>query len=345
MFLHYHKLDPGLRRDDISRACKQIAMKLEKNLVLLVNLGSPNHLSVGAVRRFLRRFLGDRRVVGLPRYLWYPILYGIILPLRAPKLFKQYQKIWINGKSPLVYHSEEQSRALSAMLQNSDTYCRHAFCYANPDVVATLAQAHSEYNITQLIVVPLYPQFSSTTSSAVFDQVSQFYQDKYYLPEIRFVNSFCSNKLYIDAVVAKIKHSWVECGKGDRLLLSYHSLPCAIIANGDAYYDECMLTSKLIAQSLGLNENEYMVTFQSKFGRQKWLTPTTSGVLAELGQQHLAVDIICPGFVSDCLETLEEIKITNQQLFEHHGGQRYTYIECLNSDMGLIKALHDIISS
>lgn len=318
-------------------------VKAKKKIILLVNLGSPNELSVSAIRLFLAKFLSDKRVVNLPRILWYPILYGVILPFRSKKLLKLYNKIWHkSGISPLIYYTNAQAEKLAGNYTNN-VIVRSAFCYSDPEIKDLLIDMHTQYEITDLKVIPLYPQFSSTTTLPVFDQVANFYKNKYYLPNIQIVRGFHDNEKYINLITDKIKYSWDKNGKADRLILSYHSLPLNIIAHGDLYYDECKKSSELIAKKLNLTANDYMVTFQSKFGRQKWLTPATNLALMALAQKKMSVDIICPGFVSDCLETLEEINVTNRELFMLNGGLDYTYIECLNDDDYFVNVIKDII--
>jgi len=320
-------------------------MNVNKNVVLLVNLGSPDNVNVSAIRRFLSKFLSDKRVVNLSRLVWYPVLYGIILPLRSRRLVSKYKSIWLDGKSPLVYYTELQAKYLQQVYaSNSENIivC-HAFCYSDPEIDQTLANIHKQYNVDKLIVLPLYPQFSSTTTSAVFDLVAKFYQDKKQLPELHFIRDFHVNELYIQALVASIKQSWQEFGRNEKLIFSYHSLPQAIINAGDQYYQQCQATTQEVAKQLGLGENEYILAFQSKFGRQKWLTPSTANVLVELAKSgNNSVDIICPGFVSDCLETLEEIAVTNKDLFMNHGGLKYQYIPCLNASDDTVNLLNHL---
>jgi len=336
-------------------------MKEHKKVILLVNLGSPNELSVPAIRLFLAKFLSDRRVVNLPKILWYPILYGIILRFRAPKLLKSYSKIWHkSGISPLIYSTKIQSDKLSERIQRTEIHdmdssqvrnnkwaiiVSYAFCYSNPEIKDVLLDLHTKYAISDLQIIPLYPQFSSTTTSAVFDQVASFYRDKYYLPNIQFIRGFHDHEGYINLIVEKIQASWAKNGRSDKLVLSFHSLPVNIITKGDLYYDECLNTSKLIAKKLNLAEGDYLVTFQSKFGRQKWLTPATNLELINLAKAGTSVDIICPGFVSDCLETLEEINVTNRKLYIDNGGSEYNYIDCLNADDELITVLASIMKT
>jgi protoporphyrin/coproporphyrin ferrochelatase len=317
-------------------------MNLNKNVILLVNLGSPNSLNVNAIRKFLWGFLSDRRVVNLPRLIWYPILYGIILPFRSRRLIHQYKEVWIDGKSPLVHYTELQAKYLQQEYSNTvnNVVVCHAFCYSDPEIGRVLTNIHKQYNVDKLTVLPLYPQFSSTTTAAVFDLIAKFYCDKKEMPELHFIRDFHMDKPYIQAIAASILKSWKTNGKAGKLIFSYHSLPQAIIDAGDPYYQQCLTTTKAVARQLGIDSDEYIVAFQSKFGRQKWLSPSTANVLTELANNGTtSVDIICPGFVSDCLETLEEILVTNRDLFISHGGSKYQYIPCLNASDDMIKLL------
>lgn len=317
-------------------------MKPNKSVILLVNLGSPNELSASSIRKFLSKFLSDKRVVNLPKLIWYPLLYGIILPFRSKRLLREYGHIWHDDQSPLIYYTKMQSDQL-AKLVAKDIIVDYAFSYANPDINTQLNYLHQHYSIQQLIVIPLYPQFSSTTTVPVFEQISAFYSDKKYLPTIKFVHSFTTHPLYIEAIVAKIKMSWKDNGRARKLIFSYHSLPEVIIKNGDNYQNECLATTKLVAERLGLNPDEYVVGFQSKFGRQKWLMPSTINVLLDLARQNITtVDIVCPGFVSDCLETLEEVASKNKQIFLKNGGLQYNYIACLNLSEIFIQMLFEL---
>lgn len=310
--------------------------------VLLVNLGSPNALTKLSIRKFLARFLSDRRVVGLPKIVWYPILYGIILLIRPKYLLSQYQQIWIHNKSPLIHYTDSQRLKLEAKLSDQQIRVLHAFSYSNPDVEYALSQL--DKNVDELIILPLYPQFSSTTTMSVFDQIGQFYSDKKYLPHIKFVSNFHDNMLYIQAIANLVNKHISVYGKCQKLIFSFHSLPQKIIKSGDMYYEQCQVTAQLIAAKLKLLESEYLITFQSKFGRSKWIGPATAEVIAQLpksGFNHIAV--VCPGFISDCLETLEEIAVTNREIFVKNGGEKYYYIPCLNDSDACIDMLQEII--
>lgn len=312
-------------------------------VVLLVNLGSPNELKVSSIRVFLRKFLSDKRVVGLPRILWYPILYGIILPIRAKRLLKQYRYIWKNSSSPLIYYTQAQQALLQGKCMG-DKIIAHAFSYAQPDVGNVLNHLHRQVNISRLVVLPLYPQFSSTTTSAVFDQVAGFYADKKFLPELKFIRDFHDNDYYITAVASSITEHFAKHGKAEYLVFSYHSLPLKIIQSGDKYLEQCLNSSRLIAAKLNLKQEDYIITFQSRFGGGKWIAPATAATLVNLAQdgvKHVAV--VCPGFISDCLETLEEIDVTNRNLFIKNGGNKYHYIPCLNDSNRCIDLIHQLV--
>ena len=310
-----------------------------KNVILLVNLGSPNSLSISSIRKFLSSFLSDKRVVNLPKLLWYPILYGIILTFRAKRLLKQYTKIWLFDNSPLIHYTKIQADKLAV----KGHIVRYAFSYSNPAINDVLSEIQSTINPDKLTIIPLYPQFSSTTTLPVFDSISDFYKKKYYMPEIKFVSDFASNEIYIDAIVRTIMQAWGKNGKSQKLVFSYHGLPLDIIKRGDAYFDQCKLTTKLVVEKLGLGADDYIMAFQSRFGAQKWLSPATNTTLANLAKTGVvSVDIICPGFVSDCLETLEEIAILNKEVFLASGGEKYNYIPCLNDSGEFIEVLESL---
>lgn len=314
--------------------------KINKNkLILLVNLGSPAKLSVEAIRVFLRDFLSDKRVVGLPRWLWYPILYGIILPIRAKKLLHKYQIIWRNdGLSPLSYYTKRQAEILASTC-DENTLVDYAFCYGAETIKERLASLEQQYIFNQIVVIPLYPQYSSSTSAVVFDQVAKYYSDKYYIPRINYVTSFADNSEYITILSNSIKRHWDTHGRGDKLLLSFHSIPVKLVENGDSYVTECELTRHLLCEKLGLNLNDVMIAYQSKFGRAKWVEPATDAVIKKLAGHTKRIDVICPGFVSDCLETLEEVAVQYCELYRQNGGEELRYISCINDDIEFSKVL------
>lgn len=328
----------------------------EKNVILLVNLGSPQQLEVKSIRKFLGRFLSDRRVVGLPKLLWLPILYGVILPFRAKKLRALYAKIWLSkhNLSPLIHYTQQQSHKLQQLLNldsitelNSNTIVDYAFSYTPPDILNKLLQLHNDYTVKKLIIVPFYPQFSSTTCASVFDSVAKFYARRYYIPLIHFINSFGSNPCYLETYTKHIKSLWkfdqLQHHQNYKLVFSFHSLPVDLIMLGDSYHKECVLTAQNIATLLGITESNYLIAFQSKFGRSKWLEPATNSSLINLASSGIDnVDIVCPGFICDCLETLEEINIQNREAFIKHGGKFYNYISALNESNDLTNLLYKL---
>ncbi len=318
-------------------------IKSQKIVVLLVNLGSPNQLTNKSIKNFLKKFLSDKRVVNLPRILWLPILFGIILPLRSRKLVEQYSKIWLNGISPLIFYTKSLCYKLKQCIPD-DIIVEYAFCYSDPEIKNVLSRLHNQVDIKKLIVIPLYPQFSSTTTMPVFDQISQYYKDKFFLPEITFINRFFNSQLYIKGIVNKIRKSWQEEGRAEKIIFSYHSLPQVIIQKGDSYYEECRKTTELIIKELDLTSSDYFMTFQSKFGRQKWLLPSTIDIVKDCAKNKInSIEVVCPGFISDCLETLEEINVLNREVFLTNGGLKYSYINCLNDDDELSQALHSLV--
>lgn len=311
-------------------------------IILLVNLGSPNELTVSSIRQFLREFLSDKRVIALSRILWYPILYGVILPFRAKKLLKQYQYIWLHAQSPLIYYTKIQKENLQHKFTD-DIVVEYAFSYAKPHIKDVLHDLHNKYTIDKLTVLPLYPQFSSTTTASVFDEIAKFYATKKYLPQLNFIRDFHDNIYYIEAIASLIAKHFAKYGKPERLVFSYHSLPIKIIQSGDVYYEQCLTSATLIAKQLNLAHDEYQITFQSKFGAGKWISPSTASVLALLPKSGIkSISIVCPGFISDCLETLEEIETTNRKLFMDNGGSTYKYIPCLNHSDLSIDLLHQL---
>lgn len=314
-------------------------------VVLLINLGSPETLSKKAIRQFLIRFLGDKRVVPLPSYIWYPILYLFILPFRVPKLLIKYAQIWKDNQSPLVYYTKSQAMRLQKT-SDDNTVVYHAFSYSSPSIHEVLDDLLSNNrDIKDIQFIPLYPQFSSTTTMPIFDLIGHYFKDKKSMPSISIIRGFADNRLYISALVESIKASIIKNGFSGKLIFSYHSLPIALIKAGDSYFDECVLTTQLVVKELNLQEHEYTITFQSRFGANRWLTPSTIDTLRQFAKDGVRnVDIICPGFVSDCLETLEEIAITNKEAFIKNGGENYNYIGCLNDSASLTSVFKDLIS-
>lgn len=314
----------------------------KKTGVLLVNLGSPDEPTVSAVRRYLREFLWDPRVVNLPRAIWWLILHFFVLPLRPARSVKAYRKIWTKEGSPLVSISQLLSNHLYAKYTGK-AVIELAMRYGQPAINAKLQQFKKD-NVEQLIVLPLYPQYSSTTTASVFDAVMEEIIHWQPIPSIQFISEYHQNTVYIEAIADSVNNFWSQQGRGERLLLSFHGLPERSIKLGDPYFRQCHKTAELIADKLRLEKKDWQIVFQSRFGRAEWLKPYCVEVLQQLpGQGIKNVDIVCPGFAVDCLETLEEMAITNKSFFLDAGGQQYRYIPALNATGGHVAVLTDLL--
>jgi protoporphyrin/coproporphyrin ferrochelatase len=314
--------------------------------LLLVNLGSPDEPTTGATRRYLAQFLSDRRVVEIPRLAWWPILHGIILRTRPAKSAAKYASVWTPEGSPLVSATRRLSSLLLSSLaqQGLPVLVRHAMRYGKPSIAAELDALRAE-GATRILVFPLYPQYSATTTASVFDDVAAWGLKARQLPELRFINRYHDHPDFIEALAASVKAHWSRVGRAPLLVMSFHGLPQRNLSLGDPYHCECHKTARLMAEHLGLAKSEYRVTFQSRFGRAAWLQPYTEPTLVELaraGTQH--VDVVCPGFPVDCLETLEEIAQEARDAFLAAGGKTFQYIPCLNDDAQHVGALSRIAS-
>lgn len=313
--------------------------------VLLVNLGTPDAPTTAAVRRYLAQFLSDPRVVDTSPWIWKPILHGVILPIRSPKVAKLYQQVWMDEGSPLLVYSRAQQRALAQRFP--DIPVELSMCYGNPSLdegVMNLLQQ----GVDNIILLPLYPQYSCSTSAAVFDGVSTIFKGMRTIPSLHFIRSYAEHPLYINALVSSIDESFKQHGKPDRLVLSFHGIPERFIKTGDIYYDECCLTTEKLKEQLeaqlGYSKDQVMLTFQSRFGREPWLSPYTDKTMEKLGSEGVDhVQVVCPGFSSDCLETLEEINEQNREFFIQGGGKQYEYIAALNDNSEHIDLLEAMI--
>lgn len=312
--------------------------------VLLVNLGSPADPSVRAVRRFLAEFLGDPRVVNLPRVLWWLILHGFILPFRPQKSAKAYQKIWTNQGSPLIVYTRELTERLKTRTGGTHNLTvDYAMRYGSPSISSRL-QMLKEQGVEQFYILPLYPQYSSTTSASVYDGMVEMFNQWRHLPDFHFVSNYHTNSCYIQAVANSIRASWQAHGQAQVLVMSFHGLPKQLTDLGDPYFHQCHNTAKLIADNLGLTDDQWLIVFQSRFGKAEWLKPYCVEVLAELPQQGIqSVDMVCPGFAVDCLETLEEIAIENKSVFLEAGGKSYRYIAALNDSPDHAEVIIDVL--
>jgi ferrochelatase len=323
-----------------------IIVAAKKKGVLIVNLGSPDRASVFAVRRFLKQFLSDPRVVNLPRPLWWIILNFFILPFRPFKSVKIYREIWTLEGSPLIVLTQSLVAKVKAYYQKDlSINVKMAMSYGNPALISVLRKFKQE-KTEQLIIIPLFPQYSSTTTASVFDAVTQELQQWRYIPELSFINDYHQSSFYIKAVSALVQKAWQQKPKNKLLLMSFHGLPEQLTKWGDPYFEQCHVSAKLIAEELGLKSTEWKIVFQSRFGRATWLQPYCVETLMKLPEQGFhSIDIVCPGFAVDCLETLEEINITNQAIFLDAGGRDYCYIPALNDTHESVELIVDLIES
>lgn len=301
--------------------------------ILLTNLGTPDAPERSALRRYLKEFLWDPRVVEFPRWLWWFILNGVILNIRPARSAVAYAKIWTPQGSPLLSLSKRLIDAVTPKLKqlfSDNCIIKLAMRYGSPSIPQALQQMRED-QVSQILVLPLYPQYSGSTTGSTFDAIVVELKRWRWVPELRFVNGYHDNPVYIDCLKRSIQNNWKKTSPGDLLLISFHGIPKRYLLQGDPYYCQCQTTARLLAQSLDLSEDRWKVVFQSRFGREPWLQPYCDEVLQVLPAQGIkTIDIICPGFSIDCLETLEEIQIQNQSLFESAGGEGFRYIPCLN---------------
>lgn len=318
-----------------------------RTAVLLINLGTPDAPTAPAVRRYLREFLSDPRVVETPRILWWPILHGIVLNLRPRKSAERYAAIWTPGGSPLKLHTERQAKLLRGLLGQSGHAVRvdYAMRYGQPSIPDTLSQLTAE-GCTRILLLPLYPQYSAGTTATAFDAAFGWAATLRNQPELRTVRSFPGEPGYIAALAESVRRHWAAHGRPEssyRLILSFHGIPAKAVDLGDPYREECLLTGRLLARALDLDEETCVVCFQSRFGFAQWLQPYTAVTLEDFGRQGIRrVDVLCPGFPADCLETLEEIAIEGKSLFQEAGGRDYFAIPCLNESDAWIRALETL---
>ena len=317
----------------------------KKTGVLLVNLGSPDSPKTGDVRRYLREFLGDPRVVNIPKPIWWVILNFLVLPFRPKKSAHAYQQIWTKQGSPLEVLTERLGRQLAKKLRllPSKPSLEVAMRYGKPSISQKL-KALQQQGVTEFIVLPLYPQYSMTTTASIYDAMITEFNQWSYLPSFRFINDYHQHPAYIQALATSIKNYWQENGREKQLLMSFHGLPAHSIKLGDPYYYQCKTTAKLLAKALALKDNQWQLVFQSRFGKAEWLKPYCIEVLQQLPKQGVKkLDIVCPGFAIDCLETLEEIALTNRQLFIEAGGETYNYIPALNASKNQANFLMELL--
>lgn len=315
-----------------------------RTAIVYCNLGTPDEATAPALRRYLAEFLSDPRVVEIPRLLWWPILHGIILRTRPKKSAAKYASVWTPEGSPLKVWTGKQATLLRGYLgeRGHQVTVRYAMRYGSPSIASVLDELKAE-GVARVLVLPAYPQYSGTTTASVIDAVTAWSQPVRHLPELRFVNRYHDDPGYIQALARNIRAHWMAHGQGEHLVMSFHGVPERTLHLGDPYHCECQKTARLLAEQLGVAKDRYTLTFQSRFGKAKWLEPYTEPTLVAMAKKGMKnVDLVCPGFTSDCLETLEEINMEAREAFLHAGGQQFQYIPCVNDSPEWIRALTDL---
>ena len=317
-------------------------MSYKKTAIILTNLGTPKTNTKAAVRDFLKEFLSDSRVVEIPKIIWWVILNLIILPFRSGKSLKAYNKIWTEEGSPLLSISRQQQVALQQKLGDK-IKVELMMRYGEPSFTSVINGLLKD-NYQNLIILPRYPQNSATTTATSFDLIGDIMKKSRAVPDIKFISNYHGDPGYIHALAASIQEHWQQQQRQRFLLMSFHGLPQRNVDLGDPYYDQCTGTAQLLATIMGLESQQWGMSFQSRFGKQTWLQPYTSETLAKLADNGLKeIDIVCPGFSVDCLETLEEIQMENRDIFIEHGGEQYHYIPCLNDRDDHIQMMADLV--
>lgn len=325
-------------------------MSEKQHGILLVNLGTPDAPTPAAVRRYLSEFLHDHRVVDMSRWLWCPLLHGIILPLRSPRVARLYQSVWTDDGSPLLAFSRRQQAALTQLLAEREMACpvELGMTYGQPSIAQALDALQAQ-GVTHLTVLPLFPQYSSSTTAAVWDGLSKALRTRRNLPAIRFIRDYHDNPLYIAALAEKLRRSLPaqdSVAWPDKLLFSFHGLPQRYVDEGDEYARQCEVTAQAVADELGLTPDQWQLSYQSRFGREEWLKPYTDQTLTAWPAQGVRkIAVVCPGFAADCLETLEEIAEQNQHTFLQAGGEQFTYVAALNDDRAHIELMYHLVQN
>lgn len=315
-----------------------------KYALLLCNLGTPDAPDTASVRRYLAAFLSDSRVVEIPPLLWKIILHGFVLRTRPGQSAKKYKSIWYKKGSPLLVWTQKQAVLLRGYLGEKGHHLTilPAMRYGKPGIVEQLDAAHADGH-DHLLIFPLYPQYSGTTTASLYDAVCQWVATQRQIPALRFISHYADHPAYIRALASRIRDHWMRDGRGDHLLLSFHGIPERNTTLGDPYHTHCLRTAQLLAAELGLKANAWSIAFQSRFGKAKWLQPSTESTLKKLAHSGVqSLDTFCPGFTCDCLETLEEIAIEGKETFLSAGGKQFNYIPCLNDHPAWIRALRII---
>ena len=317
----------------------------EKTGVLITNLGTPDAPTASALKPYLREFLSDQRVIEIPKIIWQIILNLFILQIRPLRSAKNYKKIWTDEGSPLLHISKKQVSLVEKNLKKEfpNTIFSLAMRYGNPSIKNALNNLQDQ-QVRRLLVFPLYPQYCAATTGSTFDSITSILQKWRWIPEIRFINQYFEEELFIKAIANSVKHAEKEKGKPQKIIFSYHGIPKKYLVNGDPYHCFCLKTSRLVREYLNLKEEDIITTFQSRFGSQEWLQPYTDETLKKLPNKGIKnIHIISPGFSSDCLETLEELKEENKEYFMQAGGTKYHYISCLNYNSDHIEMMTSLI--
>ena len=312
-----------------------------RTAVLYVNLGTPDEPTAPALRRYLAEFLSDPRVVEIPRFVWWFILHGVILRTRPKQSAAKYASVWMPEGSPLAVWTARQTAALGEAMaaRGHRVLVRQAMRYGNPSIASVMDELRAE-GATRVLLIPAYPQYAAATTASISDKVLQWATKARRMPELRFVGEYHDDPGYIAALASRLRAHWAEHGRGDKLVLSFHGVPERSLHLGDPYHCQCHKTARLLAEALGLSRDQLVVTFQSRFGKAKWLEPYTEPTLEKLAAEGVKrVDVMCPGFVADCLETLEEIAQEAREAFLAAGGERFDYVSCLNAEPVWIDAL------
>lgn len=320
-----------------------------KSGIVFINLGTPRSPKTKDVRAFLREFLSDRRVVEVPRLLWIIILYLVILPFRSPKAAKAYRQIWFQDISPLRFFSEqlvgELEKSLSSVNGVGELELRLAMTYGEPSVATTISELQ-DLGCSRFLFIPLFPQYSATTSAAVFDQIANYFLSQRNIPQWSWVKDYHNHPLYISALADSVTSHWQRKGRGEKLLISFHGIPLRNVQLGDPYQQQCEKTAVLLAEELGLGHDEWQLSYQSRLGKAEWLQPYTDKTVADLAKRGLKkLDVICPAFATECLETLEEIDGEASEIFRENGGEVFNYIPCLNAEKSQQKLMMELCRS
>lgn len=314
-----------------------------KTGIVLVNLGTPQAPTPKALRTYLAEFLADRRIIELPRWLWRLILHGVILRIRPARAAKAYAKVWTKGGSPLMVNSVALTDAVAKQLTTDNTRVALAMRYGQPSIHDVFTEM-AEQGVNRLVVLPLYPQYSGTTTASVMDGCTNWLAQTRWIPEFHLITSYHDQPAYIEALAQSVKQYWAEHGQAERLLVSFHGIPQRYFDAGDPYHCHCHKTARLLAEALGLAEDQWQLAFQSRFGREPWLQPYADKTLEAWGKGGVkSVQVICPGFAADCLETLEEIALEGKELFCEAGGDEFGYIPALNAQPAHVDALVQLV--